>query len=133
MNKIDNNVYQDLIGKEFKYMARGKDNKYDCLGLIYEMHKRLNIPMPEQESIIDKKLRQAAFEKGKDLFTEIPFPEPGCVVGFRIYGIVNHVGIMLDNLRFIHIQRHKRVCIEKISDLKWSKRVEGFYKFSEKK
>ncbi len=125
-------IYKDLIGKDFKYMARGPE-EFDCLGLMYEMYKRLDMPMPEQISVIDKRLRQAAFEEGKSMFETVEFPRPGVIVGFRIGGLLNHVGMMLNDLKFIHIQQNKRVCIEKINDLKWGKRVEGFYKFREKR
>lgn len=128
MDKIDSSIYKDLIGKPFKYFGRGPE-QYDCLGLMYELYDRLGIIMPQQASVIDKKLRASALEDGKEMFEKIEKSEPGCFIGFNYAGYVAHVGMMLDNVRFIHIQNKKRVCIEKINDLKWKSRIDGFYHF----
>ena len=132
MDKINEKIYSDLIGSEFKYMARGENGKYDCLGLIYELYKRLSIPLPHQQTVIDKHLRDRALEKGKDMFEKISTVEPGCLIGFRVGSLISHVGMMLDRTRFVHIRKNTRCCIEKITDLKWKKRVIGYYKFRQK-
>ena len=132
MNKLPKELYSDLLGIPFKYNGRTKEEGLDCLGLMLLMCVRLNISMPDHPSVIDRKLREAALEKGKEMFKEIKTPSPGSFVSIRVAGLVAHIGIMLDNIRFLHIQRHKTVCIEKINDLKWKSRLDGFYIFSER-
>jgi cell wall-associated NlpC family hydrolase len=132
MNKIDSKIYSDLIGCPFRFHGRDINTGLDCLGLIYVLYERLNVPLPHVKSVIDRKLREAALEEGKNLFVKLEDKEPGCVVGFRVAGIVNHVGMVLDNNRFIHIQKHKRACIERLNDIKWASRIEGFYRFKER-
>lgn len=132
MIKIKQEIYKDLIGVEFCYGGRTKEEGLDCLGLCYLMMKRLGIIIPEQVSVIDRHLRSTSLEIGKEMFTRIDKMEPGCIIGFRVCGILNHVAVALDDNRFIHCQNKKRVCIEKVNDLKWSKRVEGFYHLKER-
>lgn len=131
MIKIKQDIYKDLLGKEFEYGGRGPDS-YDCLGLIYIMMERLNIILPSKVSIIDRHLRSTALEDSRSMFNRIQKMEPGCIVAFNVAGLVAHVAVALDHNRFIHCQNKKRVCIEKVNDLKWSKRVEGFYHLKER-
>lgn len=131
MDKLPIYIYSDLIGKDFRYGGRGPSD-FDCLGLCYEIMKRQGTIIKEQESIIDRHLRGCALEIGKNLFTRIEEPIPGSLVAFNVAGIVGHVGIIIDKTRFIHIERSKRVSIEKLRDLKWKRRVEGFYIFGER-
>ena len=131
MEKIPIYIYSDLLGKEFRYGGRGPSD-FDCLGLIYEIMKRQGTIMPEQESIIDRHLRGSALEYGKSMFTRIKEPIPGSLVAFNVAGFVGHVATIIDKTKFIHIERNKRVCIEKLRDIKWTKRVEGFYIFGER-
>ncbi len=129
-DKIDIKHYRDLIGVPFKFLGRDKEG-IDCLGLVYEMYNRLNLKLPYTESIIDRKLRSTSLEQHRNLFKELDNPEAGCVIAIRVAGIVCHIGIMLDSIRFIHAERGKRVCIEKISDLKYKTRIEGYFIFKE--
>ena len=125
--------YYDLIGCEFKFMARGENNKYDCLGLIYELYNRLNLKFPYHISIIDRKLRAAVLEENKKLFIKIDEPEPYCIVGFRVAGIVNHIGMVLENCKtFIHIARKRTVCIERLNSPMYKKRIDGYYRLLKK-
>jgi len=133
MNKIDYSIYGDLLGTKFKFGGRTIKEGLDCLGLMYIMCDILEIPLPHQPSVIDRKLRSAAFEKGKEMFVEIDKAEPGCFVCFRMAGIASHIGMMIDNIRFIHVMRSKTVCIEKVNSLVWRDRLEGFYKFGKEK
>jgi cell wall-associated NlpC family hydrolase len=128
MEKIPREIYKDLIGKPYLFQGRGP-KEYDCLGLCYEIYSRLGVLMPHHASVLDKKLRAAALEEGKHMFVRLDGPEPGCIVGMRMAGIVNHVGIMLDEKSFIHAKLNVSVCIEKINDLKYKNKVEGFYRF----
>ncbi len=130
-DNIHFDIYADLIGKEFKFCGRGPE-QYDCLGLMYELHNRLGIELPHQASIIDKQLRSAAMESGKELFDKLEQPISACLIAFRVGGILAHIGMYIGEGKFIHIERKKRVCIEKLNSLVWSKRIEGYYKFKKR-
>lgn len=55
--------------------------------------------------------------------------QPDAVVVFRVKGLVMHCGIMIDNQTFLHAFTGRNSCIESLSDVYWSKRVEGFFTY----
>lgn len=126
-------MYNDLIGKKFKYHGRGPD-EYDCLGLAIEVLQRNGINMMDfqtykgnfrsvAETITNAKLVENCVKISK--------PEKLSIVTFKIVSdFVSHIGIVIDNyLSFIHILEGTHVTIEKLHHPTWIRKIEGYYKW----
>lgn len=126
-NKIVN--YVDLLGKSFKYGACGPDS-YDCKGLLMELFKRRGMFFPYYESSPDPAIQSQRFVEGLAQYAcPIDKPEAGCLVMFRVVPhCVSHIGMMLDELNFIHITKGTRVSVERIDSLVWQNKIAGYYK-----
>lgn len=49
---------------------------------------------------------------------------PGDVIGIRIYRCIDHLGLMLDGGRFIHVLMHKKTDIDWVAVPPWQQRIE---------
>lgn len=61
-----------------------------------------------------------------DVYSE---PIADSLVLFKINGVVNHVGYMLDDDQFIHIMKESKVTVDRVSRVNWNRRVVGYYKY----
>ena len=128
---MDINKY---IGLPFK--ANGRDETgLDCWGLVRLFYKNeLDISLPSFEASYDlaDDLRIAELmAQYKEGWTKQDSPEPGSAILFRILGNVTHIGIYVDNNKFLHIRENSDSVLESLDNFKWSKRIEGFYKYQE--
>jgi cell wall-associated NlpC family hydrolase len=120
--------WSDLIGKPFEYGARGPD-KFDCYGLVIEMHRRRGFVIPEYVS--PTKLEEIAVLMAgeKRHWQLLATPEPGCVVAIRVRRMVAHVGVVISRTDFLHTwERTHGVTLEPLS--LWERHIEGFYRFA---
>jgi len=125
MIKVD-----DLIGQPFNMQNK---QGYNCYGLCKEICKRAGIFLPEEQPIEDLSLRNDVIERGKHNYIKLNKPEPGCLVTFSLRPpFVTHIGVMLNEIRFIHVMKKRQVCIERIDRPFWQKRLDGFYKYTKK-
>ncbi|MEM5788545.1 MAG: hypothetical protein AAGU11_14630 [Syntrophobacteraceae bacterium] len=123
--------YLDLLGKEFRFGARGPD-AYDCYGLMIECRRRAGRFIPENyHSGPDLDQRDADIRQAvaAHFFTELPEPIPFCLVTFRIHPrFTTHLGMVLqDSVGFIHILRKMRVGIERLDSPLWARRISGYW------
>ncbi len=118
--------YSDLLGKEYRHNGRGPDH-YDCWGLCMEVYKRLGLVLPEYlPQTQDPACIHGVVNGARGEFVEIVKPVPYCLATFMVRPpYVTHVGVVLDENKFIHLMRKSRVTIERL-DL-WAKRIKGFY------
>ena len=95
------------------------------------MSKRVGKELPQFESDTDKaSVVDSIVEDGRELFVRLSNPIPYCLVTFIIKApYVSHIGFVLEDcIHFLHILNNKRgVSVERLDDLHWKKRVEGFY------
>lgn len=118
--------YVDLIGASFEYGARGPD-KFDCYGLVMEMHKRANISLPDFGFADDKALISAMMGVTMPQWREVK-QAPGAVVLIRIGGYVSHVGYMIDQHQMIHTwECSGGVTVIRVD--RWKQRIVGFYQY----
>ncbi len=54
---------------------------------------------------------------------------PGDLVVLRIIGRPWHCGMMLDDNRFLHTEEELNVCQGQLSNVRWNKRIVGFYRW----
>lgn len=53
--------------------------------------------------------------------------KPGAAVLFNIAGRPVHVGLMLHDGGFLHVDRNTPTCVERLDSPQWARRVGGFY------
>lgn len=116
------------------YKARGRDDRgVDCWGLVRLVYaEQYNISLPSLAGSYDPDDQERIGEL-MDLYREgweeTGTPEPGDIVLFRIMGEPTHLGVVVENNRFIHSILHKNVAVENLTSLSWSKRIIGYYRY----
>ncbi len=127
---MDNSFqYLDLLGKEFRYGARGPE-AYDCYGLMIETRRRTGRFIPEEYPSTDiSEAMHDSIEDAKAYYFELPGPQPFCLVTFKLHPqYTTHIGMVLsDAKRFIHILPKMRVGIERLDSPVWRHRITGFW------
>lgn len=117
--------YQDLIGKPYLYASRGPD-AYDCYGLVTEIQSRMGIEIPDYRRPDNRGLIGDLINGQKRLWLECPGPQEGSVVLFKLPLGRIHIGICLDQTRFIHSSESVgSVCVERLRN--WQRRIVGYY------
>jgi cell wall-associated NlpC family hydrolase len=97
---LDPALWCDLIGKPFVDGARGPEH-YDCFGLLLEVYRRRGIVILDHSYSDDPAERAARLLRGLTSWTPCEI-RPGVGLLFREKGIAGHVGVALDEDRFIH-------------------------------
>lgn len=118
------------IGLPFEPLGRGPDS-YDCWGLVRHFYQEeFEISLPDLNGYETVKQHRAIsglveFEKPRWKPAEAEF---GNVIVFNMAGRPVHVGIAIDNLNMLHIQKGKNSCLERFRSRKWNNRIEGIYR-----
>ena len=108
----------DLIGVRYQVNGRSLKTGMDCYGLAIEVCKRMGHVLPDPD-LLKKHFRE--FEKCEELIlndvkvkqiTE-PCKEGDLILIKNAKGVVGHIGVYLDNGRFIHCNKDG-VHIEKL-------------------
>lgn len=123
--------YTDLLGVQFRYNGRSKEEGFDCYGLTQEIYRRIGIILPEYTSTDDKSLIHQMIIQGIEVFKKIEKPEPYCIVLFMIKPpYVSHVGVVLEDCyRFIHVNEKVSVVVERLDNILWERKVRGYYRY----
>lgn len=100
MTTLDESIWQDLIGLPFRDRARGPES-YDCYGLMLEMYRRRGIVIDDYRYSADRGERADLFINGLAKWQRCDI-KPGATLLFREGGIPGHVGVAIDDDRFIH-------------------------------
>lgn len=121
-------LLDDLIGKGFAYGGRGP-HQYDCYGLAIEVFRRMGKHLPEDYmSVCEPAKIATTIEEGKKHLRKISEPVKGCLVMFKIVPpYVSHLGVVLENNRFIHVFQKRMVCIEQLDGIYWRNKIAGYY------
>ena len=121
--------YQDLIGIPFKDGGRDLDG-LDCWGLAKIMLERQgydDVPNYAISAYDIPSISNTIQSESHDAWRRINKPESGCVV-LLANGCTpkaNHVGIVIDDDRFIHSYCRTGVCISRLS--RWRSHILGYY------
>ena len=126
--------FEKYIGIPF--LEKGRDQSgVDCWGLVRLIYKQeYDITLPsfvgDYELSDDARIGEL-FVQYKEGWELLETPKTGCVVLFRMFGTESHIGVVVDNSRFIHVREGRDSVIESLENAKWFKRVVGFYNYSE--
>ncbi|MGB8956809.1 MAG: stalk domain-containing protein [Tumebacillaceae bacterium] len=92
-------------------------NGFDCSGLIYYVYQKNGVTLPVRTSTTMSKLGQAVDRQNLQAGDLVFFSTSG--------GSINHVGIALDNNRFISATSSKGVKIDSLDSSYWGPRYKG--------
>lgn len=126
----------DYIGLPFKARGRARDG-VDCYGLFWLIyHEMLGVTLPdhlEKYEDIEDKLKIASAVINQKSGPNWPAVEGqssfGDLVLFTVPKCVFHMGMMIDEDRFVHSQEKTDSCIESTRGLIWSRRVLGVFRY----
>ena len=125
----------NYIGIPYKANGRDKDG-LDCWGLvrlIYKEQYNTDLPSFSTEYHIDDNARiKELITQYREGWVQKEKVQEGDLVLFRVLGEETHVGVAVSETHFIHVREGKDTAIESFSNLKWAKRVVGFFRYSEK-
>jgi len=137
-------VTDDLIGIPFKNKGYDASEGFDCQGLVVEVLNRFGAMVEANHGVDSRSDKQITEEVDRQLFSQsdpstswapIEQPEPGCIVLMKTTPGPwwNHVGIYLDEGRFIHTYKASGgVVINRLTEPLWKNRIQGFYKWTGK-
>jgi cell wall-associated NlpC family hydrolase len=129
---------EGYIGLPFQEHGRTRDG-LDCWGLaILVYREQLGIHLPSYETDYSDTLATQEIsaivvrEKRRDWRPVPPGSERvGDIVLFRLHGAASHVGIVIGGNRFLHVHQEIDSIHEDYGSLRWGKRVEGFWRFTD--
>lgn len=127
--------YDRYIG--LPYRENGRDESgLDCWGLARVFYKQeMGIELPSYSELYtgsyDSKVTEA-INYYKDNWTRVESPQSGDLCLFRIMGEPSHVGIYIGSNKFLHSRDGKDSVIDSLDSSMWFKRLEGFYRYTEK-
>jgi len=121
--------YIKFMDKKFQIKGNGPD-EYNCWNFCVALSKANGLFLPPEQPVIDLKERDGVISQIKEDFVRIDEPGGGLVVTFRIHPkYVTHMGMLLDERRFIHIVPRKHVCVENLNSLQWRDKIDGYWKY----
>ena len=126
-------VAESLLGIPYLHNGRSKEG-LDCWGLVYVFFNKLGYKLPEGDGMpveenwykLDparyyRELHKLGNEVGnyrKLLRFDIPY--------FSLYkNVITHSGVMLDNIRFLHVLNGRSVEISSFQKRFWRKKYKG--------
>jgi cell wall-associated NlpC family hydrolase len=122
--------YLDLLKCKFKYDGQNINEGFDCMTLVIEIGKRRNVKIPNLNYLgIDLLHSHKLFTETNyiDYFKEVPKQENTIVLMKNPYGVIGHVGFMIDKNNFIHMTADKGVMVTKVTDKIYKNRIVGYY------
>lgn len=104
------------IGTRYKYGAQSPGNALDCSALTQYAYSVAGVEIPR----ISTDQRKSATP------VQLASIQPGDLVFFKIRPGVHHVGLMVDNKRFVHASTsRKQVRLSSIHSDYWQQRLVG--------
>lgn len=125
--------YHDLLRVPFADGGRTPETGFDCWGLVRFLLKRMGHDVPEMpySSAHNATEVEALIEAERwNRAQEVTDNDVGAVVVIRnAPRQVNHVGLIVEPGRFIHVLTNTGVVTERTDRPPWSRRIMGFYRW----
>lgn len=101
---------------------------YDLASLIYE--EELGKPLPSFDyNVNDANSIAKKIGEGKPLFKKIDKPVKYAIILLKTEFSSRHIGVMIDERRFIHMIRDASPIISSIRDNEYAGNILGFYQY----
>lgn len=117
------------------FVDHGRDRAgLDCWGLVKLVLERefgcLGLPdfTTQYRHVRDRALHEV-FADEIEHWQRVARPEPGDVAVLRFSGRPMHVGLMLGDNVMLTIDRGTLSCVERLDSLRWTGKLEGYYRF----
>ena len=125
-----------------KFKDKGRDfSGVDCYGILHLAYKEiLGIELP---SFIDDYVNAGDTKASRRVIKDIILAQKHHwnkidhyyqaldVVLFRFGDLETHLGLMINNKKFIHCEKKINTVVERLDSVKWKKRIEGIYRLRE--
>jgi len=122
--------YLDLLSCKFKFNGTSIEEGFDCMTFIIEMGKRRGIKIPNINHVGITLEESSSLFKVKehfDLFEEVKKDKDTLVLMKNPFGVIGHVGYMLDKNSFIHMTKDYGVQVTRVIDRVYKNKIVGFY------
>lgn len=123
-------TWDDYIG--IPYLRAGRSSAgCDCYGLVWLLFRDLRgIVMPRYDNAgDDRAVHSAMIVENRKNWLEVAVPNVFDVVCFRFNRLVTHMGMMIDETRFLHSWGVLDSVCEDINHICWRHRVDGFFRY----
>src|SRR5262249_24720458 len=126
------------VGLPFRSLGRDRAG-VDCWGLVHLIYRevlRLEVPSYSEDYVTAYDCNEIGELVGRETYCSkwkpIPFGEEcvGDVILIRLNGHPSHTGIVIGGRRFLHAREGSNSCIERYDDVRWVRRVLGFYRYA---
>ena len=120
-------LYADLIGKPFRYGARGPV-EYDCWGLLQELLRRQGhapVDYPSNPELV----RHALKDEWQSLERHEVRPGDGILLRSVDPKYVWHIGVVVDGCRMLHTRECAGVLVERFDSPAYARRLAGFFRY----
>lgn len=121
-----------VIGLPFVEGGRDLATGLDCWGLVVWMYSnalQLELPQFRGQRTAAEASSQAV-QAHRHEWVQVDRPALMDLVLFRVKGLPCHMGVVLDQRRFVHAEESAGVVIEHLSSIMWSRRLVGFGRYS---
>lgn len=126
---------RSYIGLKWAEHGRGRDG-CDCWGLVrLVLFDRFGLDVPSYDGSYGDTADRAelaaliAGEMGPWRAVSEPDREAGDVALFRLAGQPCHVGLVVAENWMLHVQRGTEAALERFDGIRWSRRLEGAYRY----
>lgn len=119
------------------YLTGGRDRDgLDCWGLVRLVHaEQFQNDLPsfsgEYDSPHDGKIEEL-IARNREGWGRVDDPQPGDVVVFRVWGGLQHVGVVTEPGFFLHVRTGRTATVERLDGSVWRNRIEGIYRYEGK-
>lgn len=130
INEIGDIDYLDLLSCKFKFNGNSKEEGFDCMTFIVEMGKRRGMKVPNINHIditLEESPNMFKEQKYYDLFNEVQRDKDTLVLMKNPFGVIGHVGYMIDKSHFIHMTKNAGALVTKVTDKTYRNRIVGYY------
>ena len=123
------------------FVARGRDYEGgDCWAVVWLFYRDvLGRDLPAYDtgyatagaSDVDRSMVGRIMIRERVKYEQTDAPRLGDVVLLRCSGRACHVGVMIDDRQFLHIEDRRGATVERLTSPIWQRRCEGIYRLAE--
>jgi len=121
----------DYVGIPYKFGGDKRDGA-DCWGLARLIHREVfqhGIPdFPHDDADQNRLAEVVSWARPLAPVVKTDTPHPGDFVLLEIFGKPCHVGVVVGDGYMIHTLYKHDSALERYTGIRWSKRVEGYYR-----